>query len=118
MVMELCAWICPIYSDRLHSIYATSSDAKVFATFRAGARGLDLTPQGNAAQVEIVPVEIGADQIRARLLEVVPSDPTTVDIVEAERIVAVGLGLPHPLGVGLAQELAESLGAAVGATRP
>ena len=56
--------------------------------------------------------------MRTRAQAIVPPAPDTVDLVEAERIVAVGLGLPHPLGVKLAYELAADLGAAVGGTRP
>jgi electron transfer flavoprotein alpha subunit len=40
-----------------------------------------------------------------------------VDISEAERIVAGGLGVGGPEGMNLLQQLAERLGAAVGGTR-
>ena len=112
--------IRPVYSDRLHSHYhfVPVDAAKIIATFRPGARGLDLRPKPQQAALQIIKVNIEPTAVRTHSIAIVPPAPNTVDLVEAEKIVAVGLGLPHPLGVNLAYELAADLGAAVGGTRP
>lgn len=107
----------PIYSDRLHAHYQFDGQTQVIATFRHGARGLDIRPVGTKAEVRVVTIDL-LEIAGVQSLGVIPPDPETVDLVEAERIVAFGLGLPHPLGLELSQALAEQLGAAVGATRP
>ena len=113
----------PVYSDRLYNHYlfeagSSHNPAKIIATFRPGSRGLNLRPVGKPANVRYVQLDIDSSDIRTSAASIIPPEPDSIDLVEAERIVAVGLGLPHPLGVQLAKELAESLHAAVGATRP
>jgi electron transfer flavoprotein alpha subunit len=110
----------PIYGDRLYEVYEYTAGqaAPLVATFRPGARGLDERPDGPPAIVETLAVELAPGDSRAQSLGVRLPDPGTVDIAEAERVVAVGLGLPLPGGLGEARELAERLGAAIGATRP
>jgi electron transfer flavoprotein alpha subunit len=110
----------PIYGDRLHEIYeyTPGQAAPLVATFQPGARGADPSPGGPPAPVERPAVVLEDGKPRSRWLGISPPDMDTVDIAEAERLVAAGLGLPLPGGLGLARELAELLGAALGATRP
>jgi electron transfer flavoprotein alpha subunit len=46
-----------------------------------------------------------------------PADPNTVDLSEAERIVSGGMGVGGPKGMEQLQQLAEQLGAALGGSR-
>ena len=73
----------------------------------------------NGGDVEVIreAVEIQPDRIRTRNMRFLKGDPATIDIVEAERIIAVGDGL-RAQDLPLVQDLAARLGAAVGATRP
>jgi electron transfer flavoprotein alpha subunit len=59
-----------------------------------------------------------AGEPRARRLRRLPPDPRSVPLPEAERIVAVGLGIGSADLLPAVQELADLLGAAVGASRP
>ncbi len=115
---------CPAYGNRLHLLYeveAASMRASrpLLATLRPGVRGLAGQATQGQASVQLLNLDgLDLDFSGTRSLGVLPPDPRTVDIVEAERIVAVGLGLPLETGVRLASDLAGCLGAAVGGTRP
>ena len=54
---------------------------------------------------------------RTKLLEIKEEETKTVNLTEADIIVSGGRGLGKPEGFGIIQELAEVLGAAVGASR-
>jgi electron transfer flavoprotein alpha subunit len=58
--------------------------------------------------------EAGPD---AELVEVLPPDPATVDLAEADRIVAGGAGLGGPDAFAVLASVGHRLGAALGATR-
>jgi electron transfer flavoprotein alpha subunit len=51
------------------------------------------------------------------LVELLAADPATIDLAEAERIVAVGAGLGGPEQLAMLEVVAAGLGASVGATR-
>jgi electron transfer flavoprotein alpha subunit len=86
------------------------------ATLQPGVRGVD------ARGVEPPVVEVldlrAADGVHdAVTLEVLPPDPATMDLAEAARIVAGGAGLDSAERFDQLAEVAEALGASVGATR-
>jgi len=58
------------------------------------------------------------DALRTRFVEVVEPSDEGVDLASAEMIVCVGRGIGGAENVELAQELAEALGAELGASRP
>lgn len=53
----------------------------------------------------------------AEVLEVQPADPRTIDLAEARRIVAGGLGLGSAEAFALLEEVSAAIGASAGATR-
>lgn len=61
---------------------------------------------------------LGTVTPRTAHLDFVPANPRTVDIVEAERIVAVGRGVARRESLALYERLAERLQAAMAASRP
>ncbi|WP_308259292.1 mycofactocin-associated electron transfer flavoprotein alpha subunit [Pseudonocardia sp. H11422] len=90
------------------------------ATLQPGIRGTDAVP----GEPELTEVDLDLPQRPdARVLEVLPPDPTTADLAEAPRILGAGAGLTRggePLGtaaVDLLGQVAAALGASVGSTR-
>ena len=71
-----------------------------------------------AATVEFVPVEEPPDGIKTEVVEVIEADPETLDIEEADIVVAGGRGVGKGEGFDIIHELARVMGGSVAATRP
>jgi len=72
---------------------------------------------GGTAQVESRTVSLDASKIRAKVLEEKMAAGATLDVSEADIVVSGGRGLKGPEGFAIIEDLAKSLGAAVGASR-
>jgi len=107
----------PAYGGVLEERWVYSGTTTLLATLAPGARGVGAPRANRQATVISVTPELNPDSFRDRSVEHLPPDPRTVDISEAERIVAGGLGVGGPEGMNLLQQLAERLGAAAGGTR-
>jgi electron transfer flavoprotein alpha subunit len=92
-------------------------DSLVAALLTPGVRGVGLPRQGGQAQINRITPELNIKDFRDRTLHILPPDPHTVDLSEAERIVSGGLGVGGPEGMEQLQQLADQLGAALGGTR-
>jgi electron transfer flavoprotein alpha subunit len=90
-----------------------------FVTIQTGAFRADQAARGSSpAPLRFVDATLDASAIRQR-----PEDPfqqakQSVDLSQAERIVAVGRGIKGQEHLRLAQQLADALGAELGASRP
>lgn len=94
-------------------------DAPWFVTFQNGAFRGDRVEAGPAvAPVEIVNVEVPGDTVRNKPQEVFQEAKQAVDLSQAEIIVAVGRGIKEQKNIEMAKQLAEALGAELGASRP
>lgn len=87
------------------------------ATLRPGAFGVDRPQSGRRPSTEMVAVDVGSCAGRTRVLGVLEPDPATVDLSEAEIVVAGGRGIAGQAGWHLVEQLAAALGGAVGGTR-
>lgn len=67
--------------------------------------------------VETVQVSIGLDSLRTRTMETIDPDPATLDIQEADIIVAAGRGVGKGRSMDLIHQLAELIGSSVAGTR-
>jgi electron transfer flavoprotein alpha subunit len=90
-----------------------------FATFQAGAFRADLAAQGaTKAGVTSISVELKAEQIRTKPLELFREAKQAVDLTQAPILVAVGRGIKAPENIPLAEKLAKLLGGELAASRP
>ncbi len=94
---------------------AESSADTVLVTVRSGSYDVSESP----AEAEVVNVDFDFDEggLRQVLKEVLSSSGDKVDLSEAEIVVAGGRGLKDENGKKLLEDLADVLGAAVGASR-
>jgi electron transfer flavoprotein alpha subunit len=94
-------------------------DPPYFVSFQAGAFREDSVQRGSAqAPTTSIEVSLSTEAIRTRPQERFQEARQAVDLSQAEIIVAVGRGIKKPENLELAQNLAEALGAEIGASRP
>ncbi len=72
---------------------------------------------GQEAPVSVEPLEFSLDNIRAIVKEITAPENATLDVAEADIVVAGGRGVGGSEGFAPLEELAQVLGAAIGASR-
>src|SRR5260370_522990 len=84
-----------------------------FASFQSGAFRADLLAAhaSGRAPVNIVSVELKAEQIRTKPLELFKEAKSSVDLTQARLIVAIGRGIKAPKKIAQAEALAKPMGA-------
>lgn len=110
-------FVRPTHGGARHEQLACPGADVVCATLAPGARGIGRADTRRRARVSRVTPELRPETFRDRRLRILPPDPRTVDLGEADRIVAGGLGVGGPEGVELLWKLGTYLEAAVGGTR-
>jgi electron transfer flavoprotein alpha subunit len=103
------------HDDRVQERWLTPPGLPLVAALRVGGRG---TPPPRPRPLDVRRSPAPAAAGRTRLLRRLPADPGSVRLADAERIVAAGLGIGEREMLGPVQELADLLGAALGASRP
>jgi len=106
----------PAYGDRLYATVRVPAGRAAVVTLRPGALGIGPAAARAPVTVEEWPAATGGAPRAARIRRVMAADPRTVDLRDAERIVAGGRGV-GPGGFRQLEVLADLLGAAVGGSR-
>ena len=90
------------------------------ASFQAGAFRADLAAKhaSGKAPVKPVSVELKAEQIRTKPLEVFREAKQAVDLTQAPVLVSVGRGIKAPENIPMAEKLAKLMGGEISASRP
>ncbi len=107
----------PVYQDKVYStvVFQTTALPRM-ATIRPGAIGIEKIKPAEPVQIVEVKPNIPAESIRIKPIGYVEADARTLDIAEAEIIVAGGHGVPKD-NWQMVEELADVLGGAVGGSR-
>lgn len=87
----------------------------VLVSVRSG--GYDVVEREGRGEPVALPFSMDADSVRQTLREIVKAAAGQVDLSEAEAIVAAGRGVRDEEGRRLVEELADVLGAGIGASR-
>jgi electron transfer flavoprotein alpha subunit len=91
-----------------------------FASFQSGAFRADSLaahPSGKAP-VNAVKVELRAEEIRTKPLELFKEAKSAVDLTQAPLIVAIGRGIKAPENIPQAEAVAKAIGGELAASRP
>ena len=90
-----------------------------FVSFQAGAfRGDQVARDASAAPMTAIKVDLQADQIRTKPLELFREAKQAVDLTQAPILVAIGRGIKAPENIPLAEKLAKLMGGELAASRP
>jgi len=91
-----------------------------FASFQAGAFRSDLVAAhpSSRAPVNSISVDLKAEQIRTKPLDLFKEAKSSVDLTQAPLIVAIGRGIKAPENIPQAEALAKALGGEIAASRP
>lgn len=110
-------FVRPVFQGRLYADVAT--EGLTLATFQIGAvRADSLARGGQPAAIRAVDIAVDASAIRQHPEEPFREAKQAVDLSQAARIVAVGRGIKDQEKIELARQLADALGAELGASRP
>jgi electron transfer flavoprotein alpha subunit len=104
----------PALADSVYVEVGWSSPVRI-AIFRSGT--FDASETGGSAEVKDAAVELEDFSTLAEMVEQAHAEQQGPSIEDADVIVAGGRGLGEPEKFALAEELAQALGGAVGATR-
>ena len=107
----------PMFQGKLTADVVPQGDTPHLVSFQIGAYRMDAAARGTAA---VRAMEASVDPARIRQQPDAPFQEAkgSVDLSQAERIVAVGRGIKNQESIALAQTLAAALGAEVAASRP
>jgi len=91
-----------------------------FASFQSGAFRSDLLEAraGGKAPVNSAKVDLKAEDIRTKPLELFKEAKASVDLTQAPLIVAIGRGIKAPENIAQAEAVAKALGGEIAASRP
>ena len=106
----------PVYAGKA-TITVTTGNSPVLATLRPNVFTAAEVDGAGEAPVESVDAGLAESDIRVTIREVVKAEGRKVDLTEADIIVSGGRGMKGPEHFHLVEELAEALGAVVGASR-
>lgn len=106
----------PIYAGKAITT-VTCTDNPQMATIRPNVLAPGEVDAGASANVENVSVALDDADLRSIVREVIKSAGGKVELTEADVIVSGGRGMKGPENYPMLEELAEVLGAAVGASR-
>lgn len=104
----------PVYAGKALERVRVKADSQVTISVRPRAVGQQ-AETGSSGRV--VSADAAAPQLRSEVVEIVKVVRETVELTEAEVIVSGGRGMKGPENFPLLEELARTVGAAVGASR-
>jgi electron transfer flavoprotein alpha subunit len=106
-----------IFQGKINADVKVNDTAPIFISFQAGAfRGDDA--EAGSATVKSLSVQLSADQIRIKPLELFREAKQSVDLTQSKTIVAVGRGVKSQENIAVVENLAKALDADIGASRP
>jgi electron transfer flavoprotein alpha subunit len=106
------------YGDQLEQELSYASPSWEIASWRPDF--LDKREMQHTASVEVQKIyaAIPQDMKRTKVIDILPPDYRTVDILHAKRIIGVGAGCTSPEILGMVEELSHLLEGSLGTTRP
>ncbi|WP_330394806.1 electron transfer flavoprotein subunit alpha/FixB family protein [Clostridioides difficile] len=106
----------PAFGGNLMATIVCPKNRPQMSTVRPGVMAKAVRNESETGILEVVTPELTEKMIRTRLVEILPQEKKSVNLTDA-RIVSGGRGLKRAEGFELIKELADKLGAEIGASR-
>lgn len=107
----------PIYAGKVYAKVTFNDSRPQMATARPNVMAMNEPDESKAADISDVAVTLDSGAIKANVAEVLKDESGKIDLTEADKIVAGGRGMKGPEGYSVLEELADVIGATVGASR-
>ncbi|HBF2525723.1 TPA: electron transfer flavoprotein subunit alpha/FixB family protein [Clostridioides difficile] len=107
----------PAFGENLMATIVCPKNRPQMSTVRPGVMAKAVRNESETGILEVVTPELTEKMIRTRLVEILPQEKKSVNLTDARIIVSGGRGLKRAEGFELIKELADKLGAEIGASR-
>ncbi len=107
----------PAFGGNLMATIVCPKNRPQMSTVRPGVMAKAVRNESETGILEVVTPELTEKMIRTRLVEILPQEKKSVNLTDARIIVSGGRGLKKAEGFELIKELADKLGAEIGASR-
>ncbi|HWF37108.1 MAG TPA: electron transfer flavoprotein subunit alpha/FixB family protein [Candidatus Acidoferrales bacterium] len=109
-----------MFQGRTSADVVFTGEGPWIASFQAGSFRADIAAKNASGKAAVKPVsvELKAEQIRTKPLELFREAKQAVDLTQAPVLVSVGRGIKAPENIALAEKLAKLMGGEVSASRP
>jgi electron transfer flavoprotein alpha subunit len=109
--------IRPIYAGKVYAKVTFSDNRPQMATARPNVMTMNEPDKSRSAQIGDASFTLDDSMIKTKVVDVMKDKSGRVDLTEAVKIVSGGRGMKGPEGYGILEELADLIGASVGASR-
>ncbi|NMS90371.1 electron transfer flavoprotein subunit alpha/FixB family protein [Clostridioides difficile] len=107
----------PAFGGNLMATIVCPKNRPQMSTVRPGVMAKAIRTESETGVLEVVNPGLTEKMIRTRLLEILPQGKKSINLTDARIIVSGGRGLKRSEGFELIKELADKLGAEIGASR-
>ena len=107
----------PIYAGKANAKVSFAESWPQMATARPNVLSLNEPDTSRTAEVADVDLSLDDDTLKTRILDTLRDESGKVDLTEADKIVSGGRGMKDPENYKILEELADVIGASVGASR-
>ncbi|VHW94913.1 electron transfer flavoprotein subunit alpha [Clostridioides difficile] len=107
----------PAFGGNLMATIVCPKNRPQMSTVRPGVMAKAVRNESETGILEVVTPELTEKMIRTRLVEILQQEKKSVNLTDARIIVSGGRGLKRAEGFELIKELADKLGAEIGASR-
>ncbi len=113
-------WKRPVLGGKLQSRVRVKGEGTIFVSVQAGSFQADSVVKGNAEVTDVKPLDVDLSGVKPdrEVLGYEEVGGDLVDLTKADIIVAVGRGVGGADKMKVIEDLAKSLGADIGASRP
>ena len=107
----------PIYAGKAYAKVAFSESWPQMATARPNVLSLNEADTSKTAEIADIDLSLDDGTLKTRIVDTLRDESGKVDLTEADKIVSGGRGMKAPENYKVLEELADLIGASVGASR-